>query len=84
MKLEEYIKTHGLNYSKFAKMVGVSQVQIVRLINGERNPSSNLTHKIMKVTNKKVTFEDLFTPNIPSRGKTKDPDMNKLKKSQRG
>lgn len=72
MKLEEYIKIHGLNFSKFARMVGVSQVQIARLIKGERNPSANLTHKIIEVTNKKVTFEDLFTPNISSKEKKKE------------
>jgi transcriptional regulator with XRE-family HTH domain len=67
MKLEEYIKSHGLNLNKFAVKVGVSRVQITRLIKGQQNPSAHLTHKIMEITNGEVTFQDLFNPSAPSR-----------------
>ena len=67
MKLEDYLKERSLTKKDFADLVGVSNPQIIRIINKTRNPSSHLMKRIEELTDGKVTMQDLFNPETPSR-----------------
>ena len=69
MRLEEYLKKHKITCKAFGAKVGVSDVQITRIINRKRNPSAHLMKTIEEVTNGEVTMQDLFNPEAPTRFK---------------
>jgi plasmid maintenance system antidote protein VapI len=76
MKLADYLKTHHLTHDEFSKKVGVARTQITRIINKKRNASPHLIKKIKEVTSGKVTFEDLFNPEAPTRLKSMENKDN--------
>jgi transcriptional regulator with XRE-family HTH domain len=84
MKLRDYLKKHNQTQDEFAKMVGVTRPLITQIISGRKNPSIKVLMKITELTDGEVTPVDLYNSDIKSTTKTKDPDMNKLKKIQRG
>ncbi len=60
MKLEEYLKKHSMTHRELSEKVGVSRVQITRIVNGVQYPSPSLMKRIIQTTNKEVTYEDLI------------------------
>ena len=71
MKLQEYLKQKDVTQTSFASSVGVAQSHINNIIRGKKSPSPKLTKKIEEMTDGKVSFEDLFNPEAPSRLKSK-------------
>jgi transcriptional regulator with XRE-family HTH domain len=67
MELITYLKKHKMTHKEFSKKVGVSDVQITRIVNKTTNPSAHLIREIEKATKGEVTFNDLFNPELPSR-----------------
>ena len=74
MKLSEYLKKNRITIKDFSKKVGVSDVQVGRILNGTRNPSLHLGKKIEEATNQEVSIGDLFNPEAPSRLKKRKKD----------
>ena len=74
MRLKDYLNLEHLTERDFSDLVKVSQAHINYIIRGKRNPSFHLAKQIKKVTNGRVTLEDLFNPKAPSRLKNKDFD----------
>jgi transcriptional regulator with XRE-family HTH domain len=58
MILKEYIEEKKITQADFGHLVGVSHVQIHRLIHGKRTPSFKLAKRIEKVTGGLVTTDD--------------------------
>jgi transcriptional regulator with XRE-family HTH domain len=84
MRLADYLYSKNINKAQFARLIGISPMHLSNICNRRRNPSVPLIKRIQEYTNGEVSMDDLFNPEVPSRLKTKDPNMNKLKKSQRG
>ena len=74
MKLSEYLKKNRITIKDFSKKVGVSDVQVGRILNRTRNPSLHLGKKIEEATNQEVSIGDLFNPEAPSRLKKRKKD----------
>ena len=66
MKLLDYLRKNNLTHEEFSKKVGVSRVQITRLVNLIQDPSVRLIERIKIATNNKVTYEDLIKKEDPS------------------
>jgi|DEB0MinimDraft_10_1074344.scaffolds.fasta_scaffold501169_1 DNA-binding XRE family transcriptional regulator len=60
MLLDDYLKKNRITQTKFASMVGVSRVQVNRLVRKKRTPSLKLAKKIERITQGKVTTDDYF------------------------
>ena len=60
MKLQEYLSKHKMTHETFSKKVGVTRVQITKIINKSVLPSATLMKKIKKVTGGKVDYKDLI------------------------
>ena len=60
MKLQDYLKKHGLTHDAFSKKVGVTRVQITKIINNTVSPSAALMKKIKKATLGEVDYKDLI------------------------
>ena len=58
MLLKEYIKEKKMTQAAFGHLVGVSHVQIHRLIYGKRTPSFRLAKRIENITGGLVTTDD--------------------------
>lgn len=58
MKLKDYLYFEKITITDFAKMLGVSRVQMSGVANGFRYPSKSLVNLIQLITNGKVTSED--------------------------
>ena len=84
MRLADYLYSKNINKAQFARLIGISPMHLSNICNRRRNPSVPLIKRIQEYTNGEVSMDDLFNPEVPSRLKTKDPNMNKFKKSQRG
>ena len=67
MDLKDYLKNYSLYQEKFASLVGISQAHLSNILRGRKSPSFQLAKRIQEETNGKVTFEDLFNPEAPSR-----------------
>ncbi len=61
MKLKEYCDTHGINKTVFAKLVGVNPKMIFDIVNDNANPSVCAAYRIEKLTNGRVTCQDLVS-----------------------
>jgi transcriptional regulator with XRE-family HTH domain len=84
MRLTDYLDSKNISKAQFSRLIGISPMHLSNICNRRRNPSVPLIKRIQKYTDGEVSMDDLFNPEVPSRLKTKDPDMNKLKKVQRG
>jgi len=60
MKLENYLKSKGLSYRKFAKLVGVDHSAIYRYSKQTATPSLKVAVKINEVTKGKVPMSSLL------------------------
>lgn len=77
MRLEDYLERHHLSGTEFAKIVGVDDATINRLIPREgkkqvRKPGWELISKIAKATNGQVTAND-FMDDPADGGEGDDP-----------
>jgi transcriptional regulator with XRE-family HTH domain len=61
MKLDQFIKQHGMTQTQFAKRTGLSVSSISRIVNGEREPSLRVMQIIYRATDGKVRPDDFFT-----------------------
>ncbi|NBW13605.1 MAG: XRE family transcriptional regulator [Caulobacteraceae bacterium] len=59
MKLERYIEQSGLTQAEFAKMAGISQPTISRLLHGAL-PSLKTMRALYRVTSGKVAANDFY------------------------
>ena len=65
MKLDTYIQSNGLNYSKFANILGTGDGKTVsRYARGERIPRREVMAAIYMVTDGVVTANDFY--DLPS------------------
>ena len=71
MDLKNYLKIHSLPQEKFASLLGISQPHLSNILKGRKSPSIQLAKRINDVTNGKVSLDDLFNPEAPSRMKRK-------------
>lgn len=60
MKLKEYLSENNLTHENFSQQVGVSRVQITKIINKYVSPSAKVMKKIKEATDGKVSYEDLI------------------------
>lgn len=65
MTLAEYLKDTGLKQEDFAKLAGISQPHVSRLLKGRTWPQRALLERIREVTEGKVTADDFLTPERP-------------------
>jgi len=61
MKLDQFIKQHGMTQTQFAKRTGLSVSSISRIVKGERQPSLKVMQIIFRATDGKVRADDFFT-----------------------
>jgi hypothetical protein len=59
MKLDEYLKTENLSSAEFGAKIGVSGRSVDYYRNLERQPRRQVTKEIIRVTDGKVTANDL-------------------------
>ena len=71
MELKKYLEKEGLSQTEFAKKLGVTSARISQIVNRKRNPSVFLMVAIEEITNGNVTMRELFTPEAPSRLKSR-------------
>jgi len=64
MYLQEYLSNQGLTQSAFASMIGISRVQVNRLIKGKRAPSLKVAKRIERVTGGLVTTDDYLIEDL--------------------
>ena len=65
MDIENYIAKKGLNYSKFANMIGVDAKTIARYAHGDRIPTRQIMSAIFAATDGTVRPEDFYDlPNV--------------------
>ena len=62
MTLAEFLTERGLSQAAFGAEIGVSGASISRWIGGQRAPSASQVRKIKKLTNGRVTADDLLCP----------------------
>ena len=67
MKLAQYLTDSGLKQEDFAKLVGISQPHVSRLLKGGTWPQRALLQRITEATGGKVTADDFLVPE-PSNG----------------
>lgn len=67
MKLQDYLKKHGLTHEAFSKKVGVTRVQITRIITKTVSPSAALMRKIKNATLGEVDYKDLIEIELNTR-----------------
>jgi len=64
MKLSAYLKLNNLSYGQFAESLGLqgefAKVSVWRYVRGTRKPKPAIAEKIVRLTNGKVSFEDLY------------------------
>src|SRR5687767_14577918 len=60
MKLQDYLKRHGLTVSQFAVNIREKETTIRKIVYGQRQPSLTLSVKINEATEGKVTGADLI------------------------
>ena len=59
MKLKDYIQAEEISPNKFAKLSGIPQPTVWRIINDKNCPSIGTAAKIQKAPSGKVRIEDL-------------------------
>jgi len=59
MKLKQYLKDNKIRMRDFAKIIGVHELTVLRLRDGETNPSLQTALKIRDATEGQVGIEDL-------------------------
>jgi DNA-binding transcriptional regulator YdaS (Cro superfamily) len=64
MNLRDYLTKNKISMSKFAKDLDVSVSTISLLINGKRRPSAELALAIDKITNGKVSRDEVMYPEL--------------------
>lgn len=60
MDLKTYLESRNITRREFAKMLGVSACTISNYICWKRKPTLEIGRMIEKITNKKVTIDDLL------------------------
>lgn len=60
MKLQDYLKKHNLTHEAFSKKVGVTRVQITKIITNTVYPSAALMKRIKKASLGEVDYKDLI------------------------
>ena len=63
MKLKEWLQKEEISQVDFAKLIGVSQYYLSRIINGKNVPSRKLAMWIELYTKKQVIATELLFPN---------------------
>jgi len=64
MELSEYLQRKKLTVTAFAKIAGVPQPTVWRILNGKiNNPSPNIAERIEKATGGSVSRMELLYPN---------------------
>ena len=60
MKLQDYLKQNKIYVNAFAKQLGVNRSAMYHWFRKRGYPSASIAKKIIFMTNKAVTYEDLF------------------------
>ena len=60
VRLDQYLKTNGLNCGQFAKLIGVSRNAVYYWSIGKRRPSVENTIAIEQITDRQVTARDFM------------------------
>lgn len=60
MNLREYLETYKITQAEFADLIGVEQSTISNWVMGIRKPRPKYAEIIVKKTNKKVGYADLY------------------------
>lgn len=60
MTLVQYLQQTGISQSKFAEIIGVSQMAVNRYCRGNRVPNSIIMRRILEETRGKVTANDFY------------------------
>lgn len=62
MILREYLIRKKLTYEDFAVKIGISKRTLIRLMNGQSDPTLSLAKKIVDATSGKVSYDEIITP----------------------
>lgn len=60
MRLDQYLKQHGITQREFAEAIGCEQPTVARFVNGDRIPSVDLMRAIAEHTGGTVMPNDFF------------------------
>jgi len=58
MNLKDYLKKENISAIKFSKRLGVAESSVFRYLKGE-NATFKIAHRIQKLTNGEVTYEEM-------------------------
>jgi len=59
MFLEDWLKIKKIGKGKFAKMLGIERTTLFYWLKGKKKPNSINMSKIKRLTNGKVTYEEI-------------------------
>lgn len=60
MKLENWLRANSMSQAAFAKLIGVSDPTVHRLVHGKRTPDRHVMPRIVEATGGAVTPNDFF------------------------
>lgn len=64
MRLAKWLERNGLSESEASRRLGIAQSAINRITNEELPPSLRTAAKIVRATNREVSYEDLLNATI--------------------
>jgi|GEM_PF-6167680 transcriptional regulator with XRE-family HTH domain len=77
MKLLQFLNTHEISQLKFAKKIGITAVNLNKIVHGMAAPRLDTAAKIVYESYGKVTFGDLLNTILDKEGKKKQRSKTK-------
>ena len=79
-ELKKRIKKSGLHQKKIAKILGINEIHLSKVMNGKASLTQKMAHNLSNISELNITEKEILYPDVDENQKVNKYILNKIKK----